>query len=344
MAWRIKNIFKQRPIFLAALFVLIVAALLFGGFFFKKPVSLPVNQLLSSTPILSATTTLSLLDGTIIPLEQASSTFFAAMIDNYTLPGLQFGLAEASLVFEAPVEGGITIFLAVYSLVKDIPKIGPIRSARPYFLDWAKEFNAFYLHVGGSPDALADIKEKNILDLNQYFNGQYYWRDSSRKAPHNVFTSTELLRQVKIDQLKFKKTEETPFTPWLFKEKEGKERGSSTSTFVVLGETKVEWRYDRDSNTYERYQEGKKQKDGSGQVIAVKNVAIIFTDITSIDEIDRQEIRTIGTGRALVLRDGREIAGSWEKKNFSSRTRFFGPDTKEIQFNPGVTWIEVTKK
>ena len=92
------------------------------------------------------------------------------------MPGLQSGLAQAGVIFEAVAEGGITRYMALYQDTSP-GYIGPIRnSARPYFIQWALGFDAAYAHVGGSPEAISDIQTWNVKDIDQFYNGSYYQR------------------------------------------------------------------------------------------------------------------------------------------------------------------------
>src|SRR5690606_23920743 len=118
------------------------------------------------------------------------------MIENHYDARPLSGLADASVVYEAPVEGNYTRFLAVFPEDAEVQKIGPVRSARTYYLDWVSEYpDMLYMHVGGSPDALEKIKTHGIFDFNEFYRGWYYWRDSGRYAPHNVYTSSALFQK-----------------------------------------------------------------------------------------------------------------------------------------------------
>ena len=101
------------------------------------------------------------------------------MVENSLAARPQSGLSQAGVVFEALAEGGVTRFMALYQDTTPT-NVGPIRSARPYFIEWAMGFDAAYAHVGGSPVALSDIKAWNVQDLNQFYYGGYYHRISSR--------------------------------------------------------------------------------------------------------------------------------------------------------------------
>lgn len=266
----------------------------------------------------------------------------AVTVENNIDARPQSGLDKANFVIEAPVEGGITRFVAIFASEDEVREIGPVRSARPYFIDWATEFDGLYAHVGGSPEALDIIKkDKNFVDLDQYFMSQYYWRSSKRPRPHNVYTSTELLNNA-ADYFSLNKA---GFESWIFKDElsvsdrpeEGGEILIDFSTYA----NKVEWKYDREANEYLRYQAGERHLMKDGSEIRAKNVVIQKTSVVSIDSEDRKRIKTIGEGEAVVFFDGSIMEGMWKKEFAGKRTRFYDEEGDEIKFNRGATWVEV---
>src|SRR3712207_1830974 len=130
---------------------------------------------------------------------------YIVMIDNHPDAYPQSGLPQAAIVFEALAEGGVTRFMAVYAegITPEVREIGPVRSVRLYFAQWAMSFQPIYLHVGGSPDALALVQRSqwlNTLDLDDLaHNRPYGWRDSRRSAPHNFYSNTKRLRAFTAD-------------------------------------------------------------------------------------------------------------------------------------------------
>jgi len=211
-------------------------------------------------------------------------------------------------------------------------------------LDWIKEVNGLYLHVGGSPQALDDLKTKGIANLNEYYRGWYFWREAGRPRPHNVFTSGELVNRALADYPRVAKIVSAEIISWPYQEEvKALERDLVEPSPIDFGLVQVTWRYDREKNAYERWQNEAKQLDASGAVLSAKNVIYLYTDIRTIDRIGRQEIRTLGSGRVVVARDGRLIAGRWRKDSPESRTRFFDEQAQEIQLNAGLTWIEVLR-
>ncbi|MBC7708406.1 DUF3048 domain-containing protein, partial [Polaromonas sp.] len=133
----------------------------------------------------------------------------AIMIENSPDSRPQSGLSQANVVFEAIAEGGITRFLALFQDTNPAD-VGPIRSVRPYYLQWAMGFDAPLAHVGGSPEALNDIKAWGARDLDQFFNSGAYHRINSRYAPHNVYTAVDTLSQLSVS----KGFATSLFTPW----------------------------------------------------------------------------------------------------------------------------------
>lgn len=275
------------------------------------------------------------LDGIVVAATATNPLVVAVVIDDAVDAQPVSGVAAASLVIEAPVEGPITRLLAFFSADTDVPEIGPVRSARPYFAEWVKEFNAVFAHVGGSPTGLDRIAQLNLRDLNEFSNGRYYWRSSLRAAPHQIFTSSEVLREA-IAEKGF--TAAPEYEPWQWKADAPIkiDPAKTTPPFYPEG-----WEYDPAKNTYRRpYGKGVyKTKDGV-EVLA-KNVVVLRTDIATIDAALRKRIRTTGTGSAVVYQDGRKIDATWKKPSAESRLRLYRKNGQEVRFNAGLTWITV---
>ncbi|MBI4435533.1 DUF3048 domain-containing protein [Candidatus Uhrbacteria bacterium] len=272
-----------------------------------------------------------------------SPQVFAVMVDNHEEAWPPSGVDQAFLVIEAPVEAGIPRMLAFFSEEQTVDEIGPVRSARPYCLDWAAEFDALYAHVGGSNAALDLIASGGTFDLNQYWWGEYFWRASDRYAPHNVYTSTELLNAF------YTMREEVGVAPtrlydlWTFKDPEptGKDGIGLYVDFWAPVYT-VDWEYDGETGQYFRSQFGEPHVTEAGEQIVADNVAVVVTDIEIIDNVGRRKIRTTGEGEGSVLQDGIVIEAMWKKPSKSERLKFYSRATgEEIVMNAGVTWIEV---
>ncbi|MDP3985291.1 MAG: DUF3048 domain-containing protein [bacterium] len=269
----------------------------------------------------------------------------AVMIENAIDARPLSGVARANLVWEAPVEAGITRLLALYADDVEVEKIGPVRSARPYYVDWAEEFRATYAHVGGSPEALDLIPTRLVNDLNQFWFDQYFWRSKDRFAPHNVYTSTELLRASVADRpVPIRLNDAEPYTGWKFKDDAPADARPETQECTIVFSSDfytVNWKYDQKENIYIRWQMQKSVRDTDGTSVRAKNIAVMATDISILDSVGRRRVRTTGEGTAFVIHDGKETKGIWKRENREARTRFYDENGDEIEFNAGVTWIEV---
>ncbi|MBU4216766.1 DUF3048 domain-containing protein [Candidatus Parcubacteria bacterium] len=266
----------------------------------------------------------------------------AVMIDNHKDARPASGIAKANLVIEAEAEGGVTRYFVVFASGEKIDEIGPIRSARPYFVDWAEGLSALYVHVGGSPDALTKIINDGVYDMNEFYKGKYFWRDTTRKKPHNVYISSNSLNEY----LETKKLSVGDFTPWQFKDDELKENRPATSSTIKINyrikDFIVEWKYDPENNNYVRSLGGEIYKDKDGTVVTAKNVAVQYTRADVVDDKSRLDMTVVGTGKALVCQDGKCDSGTWKKPTKKDRTRFFVNDN-EVAFNAGLTWVNVVR-
>lgn len=267
----------------------------------------------------------------------------AVMVENMEEAQPIVGLDRASVVFESVMEANITRFLAFFVLGASDSAgkgvIGPVRSARPYFLDWAREFDALYAHVGSSPEADGLIKRGAVRDLDQWFQSQYFWRDTARPRPHNVYTSLDLLTKA-ADK---KEMTETKIEGWQFKnDAEEGERGEVRRINVGYTEPyRVVWNYDLGRNVYRREQWGGVHRMADGAGVYPKNVAVAWLPMKVLDEVGRKWFGTIGEGEAVVFRDGEALRGVWKKNSREDRMRFFSEKGEEIVFNAGQTWIEI---
>jgi len=280
------------------------------------------------------------IDGYPVPAGNENLFPVAVVIDNHPDGRPAFGLKEADLVYEAEAEGGITRYLAFFASGEDIEKIGPVRSARPYFADWVKEMSALFVHCGGSPEALVKVYKENIFDFNEFYQGSYFWRDEKRPGPYNVFTSSANLGKY----LESKNLTEGKFLSWQFKEEEpaGQETEDIEIGFKSPGFV-VKWKYDKIDNEYIRYLAGEIQLDGQGNSeIRAKNIIIQSEESKVLDKELRLKVETLGKGKAVICLDGGCREGEWQKSSSAARTRYY-INGEEVKFNPGKIWIEVVR-
>lgn len=283
-----------------------------------------------------------LLDGVGVDSEEKiNPSIFTVQVENIIEARPLSGVSRANLVYEAISEAGITRLLALYTADNLVPEIGPVRSARPYYMDWASEYSALYAHSGGSPEALRVARNYDILDLNEFSNGKYFWRSKSRYMPHNLYTSTELLNEA----FAAKNGKIKNFESWQFKDEvEFDGRPSEERRAKIYFSTtsyEVGWQYNRDANDYLRYQAGTIQQDKDGSEVRAKNIIVQFAKTKVLDAEGRKKIETISNGEAIVFQDGLKLEGEWRKDKKGDRTKFYDSTGSEIKFNPGVTWVEV---
>ncbi len=282
------------------------------------------------------------IDGVLVPKGEENPYPVAVMIENLTVVRPQEGLASANLVYEALAEGGITRFMALYA-GKTPGRVGPVRSARPYFVDWALEYDALYAHAGGSPQALADIRNYDVFDLNQFYNSQYFFRDYTRglASEHTLYTTGENLTFALRD---LDAPDEGDYTTWTFKDEAPlAERPAESKTIDINFSSfsySVEYQYDPQTNDYLRFMAGEEHDDADGTPIRPKNVVVQKVNTSLADE-ERLNMETIGEGAAVIFRDGMAIEGTWKKDARGDRTLFYDTNGDEIEFNAGQTWIEV---
>jgi hypothetical protein len=318
---------------------LLIAAVEVGYLVYKEKTKPPVvknSDIATTTPSI-----MSQFNGAAVSsTEEAVPLVLAVMIDNHPDARPEAGLSQASVVYEAPVEGGITRYMALFKATDTVAKVGPVRSARPYFLDWASEYgNAPYWHCGGSPAALSLLKEYKMWDVDQFFYDRYFWRSEAKVAPHNLYTDSDNWQKLIAGSTKEAKS----WKGWVF----NSDIPTATSSDVLQIQIKFDtyygigWNFDKESGYYVRSLNGKEQADEAGQAILADNVIVQEVDTEVIDEEGRREVTTVGQGAARVLRDGKMIRGYWTKEKRTSRTRFFTNDGKEISLKPGKIWIEV---
>ncbi|MCC6563321.1 DUF3048 domain-containing protein [Candidatus Uhrbacteria bacterium] len=281
------------------------------------------------------------LDGVLVPAGDEAYPPRVVMIENHPDARPVSGLSSASVVIEAPVEGGITRFMALFDATTTIDEVGPVRSARPYFVDWANGFRASYFHVGGSPDALDLIKAlPTFVDVNEFAHGNSFWRDSRRAAPHNAYTDKE-----RMDAILGRKqaTGTRAVEAWHFIDMASTtDRGDVKSIRIPYGGSfNTTWNFDAERGVYIRNQGAIAQKDRDGSPIEANNVIVIKTDQQVLDDIGRLRIRTTGSGEALAYRDGRKFIIRW-RRAAGEPIRFEGTDGAEFLLTRGKTWIQVT--
>jgi hypothetical protein len=262
------------------------------------------------------------------------------MIENSTSSRPQSGLDQAGVVYEAIAEGGITRFLALYQDSQP-DYLGPVRSARTYYVQWARGYDAGYAHVGGSPEALANIKTWGIKDLDQFANSSAYQRIRSRSAPHNVYTNVAILAQLQQSKGWGKST----FTGFERKEDAPSKTPNATKIDINISSALYNSHYDYDTttNSYKRSQAGAPHmmvgSDGSQTQLNPKVVAALVVPFALNGKYSNYQV--IGTGSGVVYQDGIGTAVTWKKDSMEGPLVFTDAAGKVFKINRGQTWITV---
>jgi len=341
---RFKKWFRSLSKKKKALFIIVVILILVGieaGIYALLSGRNPVEQVATMQPKEkpAPTTVASNLTGLQVAPELNEKSVTGVMVENSIEARPQAGLTDAGVVFEAIAEGGITRFLALYQDTSP-DSIGPVRSARPYYIDWALGFDAAYAHVGGSPEALQQIKNDDVKDMDQSYNAKYFERVTNRYSPHNVFTSITQLNE--LEQSKgYGKSNFTGFPRK--KEKKPDQTQPPTAKNINLAISSayynVQYTYDPTTNTYLRVLGGKPHIDTAGKQAMPKVVVAMVMNYSIASDGKHSVYNTIGNGQVFVFQDGGVTQGTWEKTAKGKQITFTGADGKPIKLNPGQTWI-----
>lgn len=275
----------------------------------------------------------------------------AIMLDNTPNAFPHSGLAQADLVYEAFVEGGITRLMAVFWR-NEADLVMPIRSARTPFVVWASELGAIYAHAGGAStdndaNAMGQIVEWGVKDLNAFSpeaNSAYH-RDPGRYAPYNLATSTSKLREIAAG-LGF--VGPSALEPWKFRNPGDPPQGEPAEGIEIdfqggrYSWQLIQWKWDPGAKAYARYQFGGPHIDAAtGEQLKFATVIVMLAPGEVVDDSGHVLLNQLGEGPATVFTAGRAIKGAWKKPDRESRTRFYDESGQEIAFERGPIFIEV---
>jgi hypothetical protein len=277
--------------------------------------------------------------------EVDSNTFnnipFMAIIENSKDARPQSGLSSADIVYETMAEGGIPRFIVLFQ--KNSPnKIGPIRSARAYFLDISKEYSLPFAHCGYSDEAKAMIENEKLKSLNEFFYGKYYWRDAARKAPHNLYTSTDALRKLIVE----KGYISTSNIKLSFNKDYWVNESFKTANSITL---KLNRYYETDyffiNGKYYKSMDGENSIDALNNApITTSNIIIQITDIKLQKDNQHLDIALVGEGNGYVISNGKYTKMKWSKKDMYSQTKLIDENGLDVQLSLGNTWWHIIDK
>lgn len=274
----------------------------------------------------------------------------AVVINNIEKALPQSGISQADIIYETLAEGEITRLIALFKEF-DAEKIGPLRSARHYFIDFALNHDAVFVHHGVSPLAASAIKNLKLANLNSlsHLEQTLSWRDSTRKKQRGMFEHslyTNARRILKAwDAVGYRiKLKETYSPMFVFSKEEWFPTGTKAEKVTIRFSKEYipEFHFDSVTNLYLRYQFGKPHIDEyNGKQLAVKNIFILYTDIWEIrgDEAFRRDMNLITSGAGKYITNGKAIPITWSRKSHHSPYIFKDIDGRILEINRGKTWI-----
>lgn len=339
MQWY-KNLSKKQKILFFVVLFLVIGALSAGAVFAlsnKKAAAPAPAVVVEKKEEPKPTTEASRLTGVQIEPALNKRAVTGVMIENSPDARPQSALNQAGVVFEAQAEGGITRFLALFQEAQP-EYIGPVRSVRPYYLDWLQGFDAAIVHAGGSAEGLAKIRRDGVKDIDHGANGGAFTRASNRYAPHNLYTT-----MAKLDEVSTKRGF-TSSTFEGFPRKTEKAIAAPTAKAIDLGISSflynARYDYDAATNSYKRSEGGKPHTDEkSGAQLAPKVV------IAMVMQYNKQGIysvyNAVGSGKVYVFQDGGVTEGNWQKSGSKTQITFSDAAGAPIKLNPGQTWLSM---
>jgi hypothetical protein len=265
----------------------------------------------------------------------------AVMVENHPAARPQSGLAQADVVYEVLAEGGITRFLALFR-TDSARTVGPIRSARPYFIDLMEAFDPVYVHCGQSWEAEKVLSQRVVAEINELHDRRPFWRDKHRRPPHNLYASTASLAR-EADRLGLL----SPPNPWPLKQSDsplvGKPALSIDLAYHDGLRYDVHYQYDSGSRRYLRSVNGRPHVDAvTGQQLRADTVIMEEAATRSLGgKYGELDIDVIGSGRCWLARDGCWVAGYWRKDAAETATYYTARDGSPLYAAPGQTWIQI---
>ena len=266
----------------------------------------------------------------------------SVMVNNHPAARPQSGLTKADIVYEVLAEGSVTRFLAIYqSEIPDI--IGPVRSARPYYIDLSKGYDALYIAHGYSPDALEKLSSGEVDSLNgMEYDGTLFWRANHRKAPHNSYISKENILEGAVSN-QYEIAAEVEPIEFLTEEKVQKLEGEEANKFVIKYDNSQTWHatyeYNQTEKIYNRYSDNQQTVDlESEEPVKLSNVFVVEMKHNIIDNYGRRGIDLTTGGKALLLQNGLMQEVEWVNEDGRILPV---KDGNIVKFVPGRTWIHI---
>jgi hypothetical protein len=244
------------------------------------------------------------------------------------------------VIYEQEAEGGITRFNVLYHC-RDAERIGPIRSARPVDPAILQQYgDPLFVHAGSVDAVIEDVEEAGIEDINCNFEPDVCPRDPNHIAPHDIFTSTDSLREAG----------KTPGSPpeelFTYNDEAPQGKRGREVHLNYSGVANVYWRYRRNQDVYLRFHDETPHDLADGSQVSTANVVVMVVERldTRISDAAGNPVpnfEIVGSGDLYVFRNGKVIKGRWQREEESARTKLVDAQGEEITLAPGQTWVEL---
>ena len=279
--------------------------------------------------------------------EDSNERPIAVMIDNTIGQAPHAGLQDSYLNYEIPIDGGVTRIMAVFKDT-NATLVGPIRSSIYYFIDYALENDAIYVHYGLEDYEKKNPQQVNISRINGVENPDPFRRDSKAIAPHNVFSKLPYIKSF-IEKTSITNTSDKwqnlnySTTPIDLTENTSYNAKQAAKVTIPYSETEIRaYSYDTVNNYYLRYTNGQLHKDRkTSQQFHYKNVIIQRMEIAPKAGDTVIEAKTVGSGTGYYITNGKFLPIKWTKSSREGKTSFTYEDGTEVLFNDGNTFIQI---
>ena len=276
---------------------------------------------------------------------QENTRPFAVMIDNDVEASRpQMGLESAYIVYEAVVEGSATRFMVLFKDIEDMEKVGPVRSSRHYFLDYALENDAIYAHAGWTDRAAAEITSRGVNNINGLLEDSAFYRDNTYDNTwHNLYLNPEKISKV-ADNKKYRRESDVKLLT--YHENDVKPNGDANTGIAIpyANFYKVDFKYNAETKLYDRYVNGKPHMSQTGNGLTAKNIIVYYVqDVPLNDGIyaPRRDLKNLGKGEGYYLSEGVATPITWEKQTHDGKTVYKTKDGADLVVNPGNTYIQL---
>jgi hypothetical protein len=266
----------------------------------------------------------------------------AVKVENLPVTRPQTGLSFADIIYEEPVESGITRFIVIYQC-RDASRIEPIRSARFTDPDVLLQYGKpIFAYAGGVSQVVSKIRRAGLIDVNFTVPraAAAYHRDPNRDAPHNLYSSTkELYRVADV-------TEGPPDPVFTYSTERPAGRRVRSIHLPFSTVSDVFWKWSKTKKAFVRFHGDVPHTYSDGSQVSAINVVVqvskvVLTNITDVAGAPSPEVVATGEGKAYILRGGRMVVGTWKRPSLKALATFYDAQGNEVPLRPGNTWVEL---